>query len=107
MGRTVVKIKDLYFEWSTIVDAPVTFGLTLEEMRDSLKEDYGQRGLDHFDSATLARIEQVGAGWRDGTTLEETVSGNRAGPDESELTIDEIYQAYGLREPIKGGWVAS
>lgn len=105
MGRCVIKIKDMYFEWSTIVDAPVTFGLTLDEMRQSIKEDYGQRGLEHFESR-LEQIEQIGTSWNNGTTLESTVSCNRAGPDETELTIDEIYKAYGLREPIKDGWIA-
>ncbi len=105
MGRCVIKINDMYFEWSTIVDAPVTFGLTLDEMRESIKDDYGQRGLEHFESR-LKQIEQIGTSWLGGETLESTVSGNRAGPDETELTIDEIYTAYGLRQPIKGGWVA-
>lgn len=105
MGNTVIKIKDLYFEWSTVVDAPTTFGMSLEEMRQNLKDDYGQRGLDYFDSSSFARIEKVGAGWLNGKTLEDTVAGNRAGPDESELTIDEIYTAYGLRQPIKDGWI--
>jgi hypothetical protein len=38
MGRFICKFEDkddvYYLEWSTVVDAPVTFGMSLEEFKE-------------------------------------------------------------------------
>lgn len=102
MGRGIVKIKDHYLEWSTIVDAPVTFGMSLAELEEHIRYEYGRSGLRDLPER-LARVEQYGTSFI-GTSVEDVLRGNRAGPDEQALTADEIYQAYCLCEPIRDGW---
>lgn len=91
MPRCIIKIKDRYFVWSTIVDAPVTHGMTEPQIKAYYKRD--RQGVSDW-SARMARVEETGTSWLGGETLDETLAGNRAGKDENELTADEIYQQY-------------
>ena len=104
MGQYIVKLHDRYLIWSTIVDAPVTFGMTLDELRQHTKEEYGQQGLRELPKR-LERVELHGVSAMSAQSSEELISFNRAGPDESALTIDEVYTAYCLQQPIRDGWV--
>jgi hypothetical protein len=108
MGRSIIKLQEHYLVWSSIVDAPITFGLTLDELRAFIKEEYGRSGLDYLDHS-LKRVEQFGISNSDyqyDGGLDDFLAPNRAGPGEDELTKDEIYQAYVLRQPIRDGWLA-
>lgn len=102
MGRSIVKLGDYYLEWSTIVDAPVTFGMSLEEFKEYYLAEYGRQGFGDLERR-LERVEQSRTSYRIGT-LDDLLLCNRAGPDDSELTKVEIYKAYCLQEAIKGGW---
>ena len=93
MGRAIIKIKDLYFIWSTVVDAPVTYGMTEEQLYKYTKEEYGRTGLEQLPE-DLKRVTQKGASWYGPYDLKYTLENNRAGPDESELTEEEIYDTY-------------
>lgn len=104
MPRYIVKLEDYYFEWSTIVDAPVTFGMKLDEFKEYYQEAYGTEGMRDLDYR-LERVEMFETSSITPTTIKEMIKGNRAGPDETELTIDEILKAYCLREPIRNGWL--
>ncbi len=97
MGRAIIKIKDRYFEWSTVVDAPVTYGMTLDELRTYIKEEQGRIGLEDLE-ANLKRIEEVGTSYRF-TTADEVISGNHAGLDGTYLTKDQIYDSYAFAKP--------
>lgn len=105
MGKFIVKIRDMYLEWSTIVDAPTTFGMTLNDFKKYYRQMYGEDGAKNLDSR-LARVAEHGSSalppcyW-----MPDLLVGNRAGPDESTLTSKEIYQAYCLRKPIRDGWL--
>lgn len=80
--------------WSTVVDAPITHAMTQAQLERYVKRNYGQRGLDGL-PAQLARIKAKGASWFDSEKdLAATLAGNRAGPDETYLTADEIYDRY-------------
>ena len=105
MGRCIVKIKDKYLEWSSIVDAPVTFGMTLDELKGYIKEEYGREGMRELDKR-LERVERTGASTIYEKSVDSIISCNRAGPNESHLTLEEIYQAYCLMQPIRDGWKA-
>ena len=65
MGRFIVKLtdektnQDYYMEWSTIVDAPVTYGLELEEFKGYYLEKYGRHGFKDLDDR-LERAEKFG-----------------------------------------------
>lgn len=109
MPRLILKIKDYYLEWSTVVDAPVTFGMPLEQFKEYYKEEYGNYGLEKL-SRMLPEIDEYGstATLRSPdieSNLKEFVELNRAGPKEKELTLDEIYKAFCLREPILDNWL--
>jgi len=108
MSRIIVKLDGKagprYLEWSTVVDAPVTFGMTLEEFRDYYRDEYGRRGMAELERR-LARVEAQGSSAHEGSAAEDVIAGNRAGPNDRRLSRAEIYRAYCLREPIRKGWV--
>jgi len=93
MPKGLIKIKDLYLEWSTIVDAPVSFGMTLIELKEYIKDRYGQEGLLELPTR-LERLEDKGTSFLDDVSAEDTVAGNRSGEGEACLTLDEIYDRY-------------
>lgn len=106
MPRYIVKLPcdgtDYYLLWSSVVDAPVTYGMTLEEFRAFYENECGSllvqdapNGLD----ARMERVEETGTSdilCRD--PVEQWTAYNRAGPDESQLTFAEIVEQW-VREP--------
>lgn len=92
MARGIIKIKDKYFEWSTVVDAPITYGMNLEQLNEYIKSEYGEEGLRNL-PRRLESVEEVGSSFM-GDTLYGTICANRAGDDETTLTEDEIYEKY-------------
>lgn len=98
MGRCIVQIGGKYLIWSEIVDAPVTYGMTISELVRSIEQEEGVQGLRDLPD----RLERV---WKrghsmttDSSTLEEFVMCNRAGPSDEELTLEEIEKMYVRRE---------
>jgi hypothetical protein len=104
MGRVIVKVNEYLLEWSSILDAPTTFGMNREEFEAYYRDEYGSSGHRDFEKR-MARVEKTGTSNYYNITVGEIISGNRAGPNESELTFDEIYQAYCLQKPIRNGWL--
>jgi hypothetical protein len=102
MGHCIVKLAGKYLDWSSVVDAPVSYGMTLEEYRAFYLEEYGKQGMKDLD-ARLKRVEKIGTSSQLGHTPEELVSCNRAGPNEKPLTMKEIIEFYVVRqeEPTK------
>lgn len=100
MGRCVVKLApDKYVEWSSIVDAPVTCVLTRAQMVTHLNFRYGfDKRVDIVDR--MQRADTFGTSLSDesrsnyGTSTEEFIRGNRAGPNETEIRLDEIITKY-------------
>lgn len=97
MGRLIVKLEDemadgveLYMEWSTVVDAPVSPLLSLEDFR----EWHNWRHPNIDISERLERVAEKGTSSLDGTTPEELLAFNRAGEGESHLTKGEIIAQY-------------
>jgi len=93
MGRCIIKIKDKYFVWSTIVDAPVTYGMDKEGLKNFIKLEYGNKGLRELPKR-LERVEEKGVSWMDKTDLESTIDFNRAGENEECISKEEIYERY-------------
>jgi hypothetical protein len=83
-----------FLEWSTVVDAPVTLGMTEDELRHWHRAEYGR----YEDDATIdARIERCRASGTSSfipSSVEAVVRYNRAGPDETCLTLEEIVADY-------------
>lgn len=103
MGRAIIKLHDYYFEYSTIPDAPVTFGMKREEFEEYYRQEYGNSVIEELKTRML-RVEEKGTSFFNDKSASETLSYNRAGPNEKRLTVDEIYKAYCLRESIRNGW---
>lgn len=104
MGRFIIRIEDpragegpWYLEWSSVVDAPITYGLRLDEFKSWYQYEYGCAGSRDLENR-LARVEERGhsAQWQE--TLEEFICSNHAGPGGSEATLDQIWRWYCLRE---------
>lgn len=74
MGRFLIKVADDEFiEWSTVVDAPITYVLSKKEMAVHLQEEYGDHGLRESNVA-LERAEEFGHSARVGErTAEELI----------------------------------
>jgi RNase P/RNase MRP subunit POP5 len=93
VGRSIV-VHDqpdgtrLYLVWSSIVDAPITFGTTLDQLRDFWQEEYGRVGLEAIDdSLARGRVK----------TVADVVACNRAGRGETRLTAEQIVEHYFVR----------
>ena len=102
MSTYIIKLPcdgiDYYLLWSSIVDAPVTVGMTMDEFMADYKERYGTEGMDGL-PARLERVEKTGTSDAvSRTPVRNWIEGNRAGELESELSFDEIVDAY-IRQP--------
>jgi hypothetical protein len=86
--------KEYYLEWSTIVDAPVTFGMSKEDFLKHYVHEYGHSRtiLSELDRR-MERVEETGTSARD-RTLAQVLEFNRAGPSEKCLTREQIIQKY-------------
>jgi hypothetical protein len=89
MGRFVCHYEGLFFEWSTICDAPVTKAMTREEFEEYYLDRYGSSSKDDMRMRMEIAVNQSTSSMR-GDTLEELVSCNRAGPNEERLTFEEV-----------------
>jgi len=103
VGRYIIKLKDYYLEWSTIVDAPLTYGMALDEFKGYYKDEYGNDGLRDLPNR-LARVEAKGTSAHDEESAESTIWLNRAGPKERPSTIVGIYHHYCLDEEWRDEW---
>lgn len=105
MGRSIIKIVDkktntpYYAIWSSIVDAPVTNGMNLEEFHKYYQEKYGNAGMEQL-ADRLQRVEKNGTSSHIDDNVEQEIAFNRAGPGECCLTYDEIVRFYCLGEKV-------
>lgn len=99
MSRIIVKLKDrkhnYYLEWSTVVDAPVTNGMSLDEFKRYYKREYGKRGTEEL-KTRLPRVETGGCS-SFVLSLEDVLDNNKAGENEKHLTKKEILKKYCLK----------
>lgn len=93
MARLIVKLGGKYLEWSTVTDAPRTYGMTLAELREHIRFERGEDGLAALPER-LARVEATGTSSQDVVTVDELIECNRAGPNERELTKTELIAKY-------------
>jgi hypothetical protein len=96
MGTIVVKFphpERPYVEWSSIVDAPITRGMSVDELRAYVKEQYGNEGLREL-PARLRRCEIDGTSSLRRESAEEVILCNRAGQGETRLTMAQIVDYY-------------
>jgi len=100
MGSFIVRFETddgpRYCEWSTVVDAPTTEGMTLAHLRRWYKRQFGESGMAEL-AGRLARADAKGTSAINDKDLAQTVWLNRAGPDETMLSLP------GLRALILDG----
>lgn len=84
--------REWWMEWSTVVDAPTTYGMNREDMEAHIREAYGAEGLREL-PARMARAEETGTS-AIGVDLDEVLLGNRAGTNETSLTREQIVAMY-------------
>ncbi len=99
MGRYIVKLEEHYLEWSTIIDMPTTFGMSLEELHAYVKEEQGNEGLRDL-PRRLARVDAKGTSAHDDKSADDTIWLNRAGPGETILHREEIIEFYVRRTRV-------
>lgn len=97
MSTYIVKLEDkgvsYYLEWSTIADAPITNGMSLEEFKQYYQDTYGQEKMSELNER-LARVEEKCISAFNYDNLSELLECNRAGEGESCLSIQELIQKY-------------
>jgi len=89
MPRFIIHHDGLFFEWSEVVDAPVTMAMSREDFVEWYTDRHGQDAAAGLDER-LARAVEHGTSAMRPTSAEEMFQGNRAGPGESSLTFEEI-----------------
>lgn len=91
MPHYIIKVDDKYAMWSTIVDAPRSKFYSLKEFKEwYLSSGYPE---DEWDER-MARVEKTTCSALDGTTAEDLISFNRAGPKEKLLSKKELLRMY-------------
>jgi hypothetical protein len=94
MGQLILHKDGAYNLYSTVSDGCCyESALTLDQLRKVLRFQGGQRAVDEL-PARLERAHAMGCSSLDGMTLMDCIAGNRAGPDEAELTADEFIARY-------------
>lgn len=105
MPRFIIKMEkdgdERYLEWSTVVDAPVTYGMEYDEFLEYYRTEHGARSMDGLlgEHGRLTRVHANGTSERGSKSVHETIAHNRAGPDESELDYDGIWQKFVVERP--------
>lgn len=97
MANLIIKLKRgksvRYLEWSTICEAPVTWGMRYQEFLDDYECKYGVHGMIGLEER-LARVREKGTSSLVDDSLEDTILLNRAGPGETTLTKRELWEKY-------------
>lgn len=99
MPRIVAKFAtpagDRYLVWSTIVEAPITFGMELDDLVDWISEQMGKDYAEQFVETRIPRIERTGTST--GEAVTELIRLNRAGLGETRLTLEQIIDFFCVR----------
>jgi hypothetical protein len=94
MGRVILKLaEDEYVEWSSIVDAPVTYILSREKMLDHLRDEYGRHGW-RENVERMKRADEKGSSAWGSETVAELIEFNRAGINETCLSLEQIRRRF-------------
>lgn len=94
MAKLILYKDGAYNLYSTIVDdACYESALTLKQLEQVIRFDYGEQGIRGL-PVRLERAHKSGCSSIHGETLEECISYNRAGPNETHITVDEFIAKY-------------
>ncbi len=94
MPRFLLTLPDgRHVEWSTVVDAPATTSMSDAELEEWHLKVFGEREHQNWPER-LARLKANGTSLVSQTTAEDAAACNRAGPDETEISLAEIARLY-------------
>lgn len=94
MPQLILHKDGAYNLYTTVADgACYESALTLEQLEEVLRFEGGQMAIDGL-PVRLDRAHKTGCSALDGRTLEECIECNRAGPNETRLTVDEFVERY-------------
>ena len=103
MGRVLCKIphegKDYYLVWSTIVDAFITYGMSLEEFTEWMREEEGRRYMEMDHNRRMEKVEMFGTSSAFNKSPEELISLNHCGPKQQRITMEGIIYDLITRRP--------
>lgn len=86
-----------YLIWSTLIDAPVTRGMSRSELMAYCRRTY--YGVESVAlTSRLARLDAKGTSSIHDACAEDTVRHNRAGPGETCLSVPQIIARYCTEE---------
>lgn len=88
------KDKDYYLMWSEVVDAPVTYGMSLDEFKEYYRNEYGESGMRGLPEK-LELVEKYGvSNWPHYHSADEYIKFNRAGHNQKQITKAQIIKIY-------------
>ena len=94
MANLILHKDGSYNIYTTIAEgACYESALTLEQLEEVIHFDHGEQGMRDL-PARLERAHKTGCSSMRGETLEECISCNRAGPNETELSVAEFVAKY-------------
>lgn len=93
MPRYIVKVGDRYGEWSTIVDAPVSKLMPLDEFTAYYAEQYGKNSLPHL-SVRLSRVEAKGTSEVNASCADDTMDLNRYGDGGERISVKRVIEKW-------------
>lgn len=97
MGRSILRFDTAdgprYLEYSSVVDAPVTWGCTRKEFEAYYRKEYGESGMQDL-ASRLERADGKGSSSHLDKSIEDAICCNRAGRDESRLTLEQLIEFY-------------
>lgn len=82
-----------YLEYSTICDAPVTYGMTLAEFKKHYLREYGRTSERDF-GERIKRVDAKGTSSHHHSSVADTIRNNRAGKDETRVTVEQLVDYY-------------
>lgn len=97
MPRYIIKLehqeKEYYLEYSSVVDAPVTYGMNLKDFKRYYKERYGTNSI-HDLKDRLKRVEKFGTSCFLDSNVDDTILCNRAGENGENISKDQLIKHF-------------
>lgn len=102
MPRAILKLADdLYLEWTTVSDGPVSDAMPLEAFKSWYREEHGEASMEGLDDR-IRRADRTGSS-SPFLSLATIIETNHAGPDGENLTLEEIIRTCSAPSPDSPG----
>lgn len=92
MGHSIIKLADKYLIWSSVVDAPITYGMNLEEIKRYCVIEYDMSFLEI--ESKLKIVEEKGTSSYLFKNVDDQIALNHAGENGECLSKEEVIKAF-------------